>query len=183
MGWTGNYMNYNPSMKERQEYFERGMTFTNNCTDDNGNEFTVTSTIVKSTIRGSLIHGIQKIEDSRDGSVKFLPVTMLTSYRNREFLEKTVNPMVYYHDYPITWIDKLTPDDYMTVEKLHEWKDNINAHNKRRKAINQSPRGTTMKHDIYGTLRYNGRRWINPEGYYIPKNRLYHGQFTVDVAA
>ena len=173
MGWTSHYTTIAPTTAERKEELIHELTFTNDK---------VESVAFKATMRGSTGYALQKIIDNRTGEETVYSVAMLTSYRDNQYAVKFVDPILFYNNFPVTWIDKITPRDEEHSQQLLQWRDNIENTTFKKKQLKELNTGSIIHTDFYGNLvlmvHPNGKRyWMiydengNYEGY-VPTRRF-----------
>ena len=102
MGWTSTYTPYAPTTAQRKEDFINELTFSNDKVD---------SVALKATMRGSTGYALQKVIHKDTGEETIYSVAMLTSYGDNEYAVKFVDPILFYNNFPITWVSKITPRD------------------------------------------------------------------------
>lgn len=173
MGWTSTYTPSAPTTSERKEDLINELTFSNDKVD---------SVALKATMRGSVGYALQKVTHKDTGEETIYSVAMLTSYGDNEYAVKFVDPILFYKNFPITWVDMITVRDEEHAKQLDQWRDDIKNHNIKKKILKTLNSGSVIKADYYGHLTLlvhpNGKRyWMkydengNYEGY-VPTRRF-----------
>ena len=173
MGWTSTYTPYAPTTAERKQELINELTFSNNK---------VESVALKATMRGSTGYALQKVIDKETGDETVYSVAMLTNYGEEQFAIKFVDPILFYNDFPITWIEEVTIRSSEHAENLIQWRENIKNTTKKKKLLKSLKPGTIINTKYYGDLTLkigiNGKRyWMSYdenghcEGY-VPTRRF-----------
>lgn len=173
MGWTSTYTPYAPTTAQRKEELVNELTFSNDK---------VESVALKATMRGSTGYALQKVVDKDTGEETIYSVAMLTSYGDNEYAVKFVDPILFYNNFPITWVKKITPRDKKHSEQLEQWHDAIEDTIIKKKRLKALKHGSVINTKFYGDLvlnvGINGKRyWVsydkdgNYEGY-VPTRRF-----------
>ena len=173
MGWTSTYTSQAPTTSERKEELVNQLTFSNDRVD---------SEALKATMRGSTGYALQKVTDKETGKETVYSVAMLTSYGDNQFATKFVDPIIMYKDFPITWVDKITPRDDNHKEELSQWKDSISQAKKKKNQLKELGAGSIIRvphlGDLFLEVFPGGKRyWMhyNQQGHcegYIPTRRF-----------
>ena len=172
MGWDATYMDEAPTTAERKKELIYNLTYTNDK---------FTSVALKATMRGNTGFALQEVTDNNTGKKQVFPVAMLTSYRDGQYMVKYVDPIIMYTNFPITWVDKVTPQGEEHAKQLVQWRDAIEDATIQKKRLANLPEGSVINTKFYGelTLKIYGtkRYWVtydkngNVEGY-IPTRRF-----------
>lgn len=173
MGWTSTYTSQAPSTAQRKEELVDQITFSNDKVD---------SVALKATMRGSTGYALQKVTDKETGKETVYSVAMLTSYGDNQFATKFVDPIIMYKDFPITWVDKITPRDKEHADQLNQWRDAIEDTTIKKNRLKALKHGSVINTKHYGDLVLNvvpnGKRyWVSYdkdgsyEGY-VPTRRF-----------
>lgn len=173
MGWTSTYTQTAPTTAERKEDLVNEITFTNDK---------IESVALKATMRGSTGYALQKVTDKETGEETVYSVAMLTSYGEGQYAVKFVDPILFYNNYPITWVGKVTARDDEHAQQLAEWRNNIENHNNKKNQLKELKNGSIIHTDYYGDLvlnvGFNGKRyWMSYDNKgkclgYVPTRRF-----------
>lgn len=185
MGWTSRYL----QSGEVVDYNYRKELAKNLFTYYNEHKTTVKPLKIK--VYGSDIHVLAQAT-LHDGTVEVFPVTIITKKEKHEFYYKEVSPVgMASYDYPISWIDQITPDEdsfSLNEKSLSDWKNTLIEKKNQKEELKSMKKGSIIKIDGEQYRLILGRKkgskkisplWVDKNYCYIPTKDILNWGYEV----